>query len=76
MNLKLNAQLKNVDWSQASPEALELAVAEMKHREKLAEELALSKGKDEIKNIYYGVAVSFPRTKHAAKIALENKVGV
>lgn len=72
----MNAILKDVDWSQVNENFLEAAVAEMEERKRLAAELSEKNdnNKELLYRIWKGAPVSFPRTKHAAKMAYQEVV--
>jgi hypothetical protein len=68
---KTEQLLKDVDWSNAPPNVLEKAVEEYNLRLEEAKQLREKhRLDDDLERLYYGIPVSFPRSKHAAKLAL------
>ncbi len=67
---KTEAILKEVDWSQAPPDVLEKAVAEYNLRLEEAKDFKAKHSGKDLEELYYGIPVVFPRSKHAVKLAL------
>ncbi len=73
--LQSQKAMVEIDWSQAPVEVLAKAIEEYNIRIQMAEEILrdYTLETEELKRLYYGVPVTFPRKKHAYRIAAEKR---
>ena len=67
--IELDKFLEKIDWSQVSPKFLERAMQEYTVRLAERDAVLAEFPNEDFERMYYGVPVSFPRRKHAYKMA-------
>ena len=63
--------MAEIDWENVSAKFLERAMQEYTVRKEEAEKILAEYPDEDFERMYYGVPVSFPRRKHAFKMAWE-----